>query len=69
MFKKQIEELTRLEKDLSNEIEIMEMSIRAKRVEQRDVKAGISSLTRLQDKYDSNNKEEVEENETVSVSI
>lgn len=65
MFKKQIEELIVLESNLEGEIASLEGDLKSRKFKLRDVKAGISSLTRLQEKQE----EELREHETVSIPV
>lgn len=58
MFKKQIEELIEKEKDVFDEIEELEGRLKSKKFEQKDIKSAITSLTRLQDKYAEETKDE-----------
>lgn len=66
MFKNQVEELKELEVSLEGEIKFLEENLKQRKQELRDTKVAIASLEKLCKKYD---KEEVIENETVSVSV
>ena len=68
MFKKQIEELFKMEEDLSCEIEELESDLKSRKFKLRDVKAGLASLIRLQDKQEEELKE-VMKDEECSLSI
>lgn len=58
MFTKQIEELILKEESVMGEVEELENKLKSKKFEQRDIKSAISSLTRLQDKYAEETKDE-----------
>lgn len=62
MFKTQIQQLKETEIQMEKEIEALEDSLKKQKAELRDVKQAITSLERIQSKY------EVED-ETSSVSI
>ena len=62
MFKTQIKQLKKTEIQMEKEIEALEDSLKKQKAELRDVKQAITSLERIQSKY------EVED-ETSSVSI
>ena len=64
MFKTQIQQLKVTEKKIETEIEAMEEALKKQKAELRDVKQAVTSLERIQAKY-----EVVDEDETSSVSI
>ena len=68
MFKKQIEELIKMEEDLIDEIYDLESDLKSRKFKLRDVKAGLTSLTRLQEKQEEELKE-VMEHEECSLSV
>ncbi len=64
MFKTQIQQLKVTEKKIETEIEVMEEALKKQKAELRDVKQAVTSLERIQAKY-----EVVDEDETSSVSV